>query len=192
MDWFSHLARAAGNTRLRALATVIVAGLVVVGVAGAVTSRSQTAPTSNSLPTISGNATVGSTVTANPGTWNGSTPFAFQYQWQICDSGGNGCHDIAGATSQSYVIKSGDTGNTLRANGLEAQELIAHISSRLIVNKASMKMQHGRIQALIDERADAKRSRDFARADAIRDQLASDGIVLEDTPQGVRWMRKRA
>jgi cysteinyl-tRNA synthetase len=49
-----------------------------------------------------------------------------------------------------------------------------------------------RIQALIGERADAKRSRDFARADAIRDQLASDGIVLEDTPQGVRWMRKRA
>jgi len=116
MDWFSHLARSAGNTRLRALATVIVAGLVVVGVAGAVTSRSQTAPTSNSLPTISGNATVGSTVTANPGTWNGSTPFAFQYQWQICDSGGNGCHDIAGATSQSYVIKSGDTGNTLRVH----------------------------------------------------------------------------
>ena len=49
-----------------------------------------------------------------------------------------------------------------------------------------------RIQALIDERADAKRSRDFARSDAIRDQLASEGIVLEDTPQGVRWMRKRA
>jgi len=49
-----------------------------------------------------------------------------------------------------------------------------------------------RIQALVDERADAKRSRDFARSDAIRDQLASEGIVLEDTPQGVRWMRKRA
>src|SRR5690606_31749734 len=41
-------------------------------------------------------------------------------------------------------------GNTLLANGLEPQELIAHISSRLIVNKASMKMQHGRIQALIE------------------------------------------
>ena len=49
-----------------------------------------------------------------------------------------------------------------------------------------------RIQALIDERTDAKRSRDFARSDAIRDQLAGEGIVLEDTPQGVRWMRKRA
>ena len=37
-----------------------------------------------------------------------------------------------------------------RANGLEPQEMIATISSRLIVNKASMKMQHARIQALIE------------------------------------------
>jgi len=46
-----------------------------------------------------------------------------------------------------------------------------------------------RIQALIDERTSAKKSRDFARADAIRAQLAAEGIVLEDTPQGVRWKR---
>mgnify|MGYP002651860979 CR=1 FL=1 len=48
-----------------------------------------------------------------------------------------------------------------------------------------------RIQGLIDERLAAKASRDFARADAIRDQLAAEGILLEDTPQGVRWVRKR-
>lgn len=48
-----------------------------------------------------------------------------------------------------------------------------------------------RIQALVDERSAAKRARDFARADAIRDQLAAEGILLEDTPQGVRWVRKR-
>ena len=48
------------------------------------------------------------------------------------------------------IIDVVDTGNTLRANGLEPQELIATISSRLVVNKASMKMQHARIQALID------------------------------------------
>ena len=46
-----------------------------------------------------------------------------------------------------------------------------------------------RIQALVDERSAAKKSRDFARADAIRDQLAAEGIALEDTPQGVRWKR---
>src|SRR5690606_8607524 len=46
-----------------------------------------------------------------------------------------------------------------------------------------------RIQALIDERTAAKKARDFARADAIRDQLAAEGILLEDTPQGVRWKR---
>ena len=49
-----------------------------------------------------------------------------------------------------------------------------------------------RIQALIDERTAAKQSRDFARADALRDQLAAEGIVLEDTAQGVRWVRKRS
>ena len=43
-----------------------------------------------------------------------------------------------------------DTGNTLRANGLIPMEHIADISSRLVVNKASMKMKHARIQMFID------------------------------------------
>lgn len=46
-----------------------------------------------------------------------------------------------------------------------------------------------RIQSLIDERNEAKKSRDFARSDAIRDQLAVEGVMLEDTAQGVRWKR---
>ncbi|MGY1531256.1 cysteine--tRNA ligase [Luteimonas sp. A649] len=46
-----------------------------------------------------------------------------------------------------------------------------------------------RIQALVEERTAAKQARDFARADAIRDQLAREGVILEDTPQGVRWKR---
>ncbi|WP_162301061.1 cysteine--tRNA ligase [Xanthomonas prunicola] len=46
-----------------------------------------------------------------------------------------------------------------------------------------------RITALVEERSAAKKTKDFARADAIRKQLADEGIVLEDTPQGVRWKR---
>lgn len=57
------------------------------------------------------------------------------------------------------IIDVVDTGNTLRANGLEPQELIAHISSRLIVNKAAMKMQHARIQALIETLREAVEAR---------------------------------
>lgn len=46
-----------------------------------------------------------------------------------------------------------DTGNTLKANGLEPREFIADISSRLIVNKASLKTKHAAIYALIDRLA---------------------------------------
>lgn len=53
------------------------------------------------------------------------------------------------------IIDVVDTGNTLRANGLEPKELVAEISARLIVNKASMKTQHLRIQALIEDLKDA-------------------------------------
>lgn len=46
------------------------------------------------------------------------------------------------------------------------------------------------VDALIAERTAARASRNFARADEIRDLLADRGIVLEDTPQGIRWRRK--
>ena len=46
------------------------------------------------------------------------------------------------------------------------------------------------IEALITERQQARHDRDFARSDEIRDQLAAQGIILEDTPTGVRWKKK--
>lgn len=44
-----------------------------------------------------------------------------------------------------------DTGNTLKANGLKPIDHIADISSRLVVNKASLKMKHDRIQTMVDQ-----------------------------------------
>ena len=45
------------------------------------------------------------------------------------------------------------------------------------------------IEALIEERQAARRAKDFARADEIRDQLSDMGIILEDTREGVKWKR---
>ena len=46
------------------------------------------------------------------------------------------------------------------------------------------------IESLIAERQEARKAKDFKKADAIRDELAQKGILLEDTPQGVRWKRQ--
>ncbi|TCP52311.1 cysteinyl-tRNA synthetase [Tumebacillus sp. BK434] len=46
------------------------------------------------------------------------------------------------------------------------------------------------VDALIQERNEARTSKNWARADEIREELTAMGIVLEDTPQGVRWKRK--
>ena len=45
------------------------------------------------------------------------------------------------------------------------------------------------IEAMIEERQAARKARDFARADAIRDELLARGIILEDTREGVKWKR---
>src|SRR5262245_15694226 len=67
-----------------------------------------------SPPTISGSPVAGATQTADPGTWSGTQPISFTYQWRSCNSAGGNCSSIAGATAKTYVARQADVGRTLR------------------------------------------------------------------------------
>jgi cysteinyl-tRNA synthetase len=56
--------------------------------------------------------------------------------------------------------------------------------------RAQLSMSDEQIEALIEERNQARRTRNFARGDAIRKELLEKGILLEDSKDGVRWKRK--
>jgi cysteinyl-tRNA synthetase len=76
-------------------------------------------------------------------------------------------------------------------NKLELLELLAQFDTVLnVLGDQQTEMLDSEIQAQIDERQEARRRRDFRRADEIRVALADRGIILEDTKDGVRWKRK--
>jgi cysteinyl-tRNA synthetase len=55
---------------------------------------------------------------------------------------------------------------------------------------AQRSLSDAQIQALLDERMEARRNRNFARSDAIREELSAKGGILEDSKDGVRWHRR--
>lgn len=58
-----------------------------------------------------------------------------------------------------------------------------------IITEVKKEKLDSEIEALIEERQAARKAKNFARADEIRDQLAAEGIILEDTREGVKWKR---
>ena len=58
-----------------------------------------------------------------------------------------------------------------------------------IITKVETEILDSDIEALIEERQKARKEKNFARADEIRDMLAKQGIILEDTREGVKWKR---
>ncbi len=69
----------------------------------------------------------------------------------------------------------------------EREGRIGEASPELV---ATLSLSDAAIDALVAERTQAKRSRNFARADAVRNELLTKGILLEDSKDGVRWKRK--
>lgn len=72
----------------------------------------------------------------------------------------------------------------------KALELIRELGMPLgILQKSTKVSLEDEIEGLIDQRQQARKDRDFALSDKIRDDLKERGIILEDTPQGVRWKK---
>ena len=85
---------------------------------------------------------------------------------------------VAGGASKEFAQKSMDTLMELSTVlGLLQQEVEETVEI------------DDKLQALIDERQQARKDKNFARADEIRDELLAKGIVLKDTREGVRWSR---
>jgi len=86
-----------------------------------------------------------------------------------------------------------DSGEFRAGNAAAALQFLARFDSIFDVlnpTAASGEISDAEIDRRIAERAAAKKARNFALADQIRDQLLQQGIVLEDTKSGVRWKRK--
>ncbi len=77
-----------------------------------VTAAAGAVPVNSGLPTITGTAQVGQTLTGTTGSWTGTAPISYSQQWQRCT--GATCNPISGATSLTYVPVAADVGQTLR------------------------------------------------------------------------------
>jgi cysteinyl-tRNA synthetase len=86
-----------------------------------------------------------------------------------------------------------DAGQFRAGNAAVALKFLDLFDSFFDVLKPGVKageLSDADIDARIAERTAAKKARNFAQADQIRDQLLEQGIILEDTKSGVRWKRK--
>ncbi|HEY4010185.1 MAG TPA: cysteine--tRNA ligase [Acidobacteriaceae bacterium] len=72
----------------------------------------------------------------------------------------------------------------------EAEGRLGEADPEVVAKFGSEGLSDAEIDALVNERTQAKRQRNFARADAIRNDLLSKGILLEDSKDGVRWKRR--
>ena len=70
-------------------------------------------PANQVLPSITGSLLSGQLLTAHPGTWSGSEPITYGYQWQLCNALGKACANIGEATGSTFKLVGLDVGLTL-------------------------------------------------------------------------------
>jgi hypothetical protein len=73
-----------------------------------------TAPEDVLEPSIEGYPVKGDTLSAVVGVWVGAEPISYRYQWQRCDSSGDSCTGITGATAETYTLAEADLASTIR------------------------------------------------------------------------------
>jgi hypothetical protein len=71
-------------------------------------------PSSTTQPVASGVTKQGHLLAADPGSWSGTQPLSYGYQWHRCGSSGEVCSAVAGATGESYTLGTGDVGSKMR------------------------------------------------------------------------------
>ena len=103
--------------------------------------------------------------------------------------------NTAGALGNIFVMvretnSALDVGVARADDARAALELLGEFETVFGIRLGRTETLDGEIEALIRDRTEARARRDFREADRIRDDLVRRGIVLEDTPQGVRWKRK--
>jgi acid phosphatase type 7 len=79
-----------------------------------VVTEASDAPANINSPTVTGAAEEEQTLTAAPGTWSGSEPIDYAYQWRRCDATGGGCTDVVPAADATYTLTAADVGWTMR------------------------------------------------------------------------------
>ena len=90
----------------------------------------------------------------------------------------------ANTYAQRSTVKQG----ALQAYKDKLAQLISIFGIKLVAQ--DNEIDDDKIKALIEERNEARRNKDFARSDQIRDELKKQGIILEDTPQGTRYKKE--
>ena len=86
-----------------------------------------------------------------------------------------------------------DAGEFREQNVASALAFLDRFDSVFDVLRSSAKQESlsdAEVEARIAARTQAKKARNFAEADRLRDELLAEGIILEDTKDGVRWKRK--